>query len=630
MRVHLLILFLLVLVGQCFAQDQGRILAETIKDYAKLQSELDGLLKIKSPDCLPGTISTSLKNYCSIKDMCTKREVRVDDPILYINEKGEKIINENYYFIRDGVRTCLKEKYADVIKERRDELAAKLRTIHLQKIIDANKLLIKLSDKYNQGTKIQKISAEILTISLESAMRNEESEWQKDKGSHDELAKVIAQAEKRTKISLNSEVKKTLIEIHYLKFNATYPEEVARFEDAIIPQTKINDPFYDWSLLKDEKVAGGPARLAFNRAKLTEKSQEAYALFQETQKEMVSYLESKKNESNVDNMDRIISRVKTIRFNPPRLTNTLTTVCESPNAFYSAKTHSFTICPQMLNFPKIALMETIAHEIAHSYDSCNFSGKMYQKKGPLIIEEAPFEVEIKTEPINGNYRNTFDDDPTDLKLKDKIQEKIKYADHPFAKTLSCLQDPASVGAKAIDPADITKKAKASLEALIKLGQNTPENSKARYVNYLITNQKDYFDYFQGCNNIESSSVLRSQLQEAFADKMATEIVARKLQSASKVDAEKSMLEISLGYNNICSNEGQSNAKIREFAAKNGCKNFYENKTNEEKILNGISISDPEFDPHPNSALRIERNLMSHPIIRKALNCPIEKGLKYCE
>ncbi len=610
------------------ASDEDRTIEDVVKDYASLQKSIDQVLKIKMADCKPDPADPNTTR-CSVKDICSMKGIYTDGPILYQNAQGEKILNESYYSDRKMITACFKEQYADDIKAERDDYNTKLGNQHLKVILTLNKKLNELTTKYNQAAKIQKISSEILTISLEAGLKGDASNWDKKNATRADLATVIAQAEKRTKTTLNPDVKKYLLEIQFQKMNPAYEEELKRFEANLIPDYSNKNPFYDWSMLTDEKAAGGKKALDDNRAKLTQKAQDAYAIFQETQQDLLAYFDSKKNETNVDKIERIKERIKTIRFNPPRLTKELKDNCPNANAFYSAEDHSFTICPQMLEFPKMAIVETMAHEISHSYDSCSFSGKMYHTRMPPAVVEAPFEVNLKMQPILGSYSNTFYEDPEEMKIKDRMQDKMLYKDHPFSQTLSCLQDPKSVHAQAMNVADIKQKTKDALDELTRLGQNTPNNGKARQLNFLNDHQ-DFLDYFQGCDYSAAGSVLgKTQLMEAFADKIASEIVGKKLKALSKADAEKALLEISLPYD-VCSNQDEGAAKLHNFAVKEGCSNYFENKTIEEKIVAGLSSVKSTFDPHPEGATRIERNILAQPDIRAALKCPADPGVKYCE
>lgn len=613
-----------------FAQDRERTLNDAVIEYQKLQVQIDRMLKEKRPDC-SSTIgcSDSQKNpVCSVKAICERPELNKDGPLMYKNSAGEILYSDNYFSSRDALNSCLKDKYADEISAKKNEMLQNLGARHLQKIFLANKKLSELTNKYNQGSAIQKISMEVLNMSLQAGLSGEGTDWDKAGTSKDDLHAMIAVAEKKLKLKLIPEIKNQLVEIQYLKKNPTYQAEVDKFDRALVADIIPSDPLYDWSKLTDEESAGGAKAIHQNRDLLMKKTQDAYGLFKETSKDIVDYLESKKTKDNSAMMDRLIERVKTIRFEPPRLTDTLKKHCTYPNAFYSPRTHSLTICPQMLGQPKMALLETLAHEISHSFDSCNFSGEFYKKRGPTLTEEAPFEMDIKMDPSAGNYQVSMGDDVPGA----RVQDKIKYADHPFSKTMSCLQDERSVGAVVLNEKAVMDIADKALVELRQNGQDKPNNPKASYLHFLKDNGKNYFDYFQGCDlsNNGGEALLRSQMQEAFADKMSSEIIARKLSSRSRSEAESGVIEIALSYGDLCGNEGDSLKMVRDFAAKEGCKNFYENKTYEERVLKGVALAAPEFDSHPKTETRVGRNLLAHPLLRKALNCPSDRGVKYCE
>ena len=403
-----------------------------------------------------------------------------------------------------------------------------------------------------------------------------------------------------------------------------------KLEEKLLPDTGIQDPLFNWKLLTDKKAAGGEKFLTENRSSLIDKGQNAYGIFQDTQKEIIDYLNSIKNPSNTEKLDRIITRVNTIRFNTPRLTPTLTSACTFPNAFYDPDSHSVTLCPQMLNYPKMAIMETLAHEIAHSFDSCNFSGEFYKSRGPVVMEEAPFEADLNMIPILGNFKNTTAENLNPMDLKNRIQEKMLFKDNPFSKTLSCLQDSASVEAQAISMEKMKIKVQADLTELTHLGENNINNAKARALNYFNEHEEEYFNYFQGCDASKFGPLGNTQLQESFADKISSEIVARKLKTLNNEDAQKSILEITLSFSHICSNESTGETKLREFAIKEGCPDYRENMNNEERVLSALKILNPNFDKHPEDEKRIERIHLAHPEIRKAINCPLDSEAKYCE
>lgn len=629
MKCFLLVLILLFGPLSLFGEEGERALADAVRDYQNIQSDVEKMLRLKCPDC--EAITPESAKFCSLKEFCQRPELNHDRPVLYKNDKGESVLNEYYYIIRNQVRSCLREKYTDEINLKKDELMTRLKTEHLKKILAANKKLGQLASRYSQGNALSRISSEILTMSVEAGLNQEDFPWEKQGTHRDDLALLITEAENRLKIKLVPEIKKTLVEIQYLKSNPAYGKELEELERTLIPDVVPADPFYDWAKLTDEKAAGSARALQENQKKLKDKSQDAYQLFVETREEMLLYLESKKTRKNADMIERAKEKVKTIRFNPPRLTETLGRVCQSPNAFYSAENHSFTICPQMMNFPRFSLMETIAHEIAHSIDSCNLSKAMMKKKGPSVVEDAPFEIELKTDAPPANY--TLASYGEELKPANVVQNFMKYADHPFSETLSCLKDPRSVGAVSLNQNDIKKQIESAMENLQKNhGSDTGNNAQVRYLSHLKQNAEDFFSYAEGCSleGKGSKNLLRSQMQESFSDKIAAEIVARKLKGKSRQAAEKAILEVTMGYAAPCPNDTDGEKALMKFAEKEGCKNFYSNKSYSERIFTGLAIMDPAFDTHAPTQVRIDRNLLAHPEVRKALSCPLDRGVKYCE
>lgn len=634
MRVLIIFVFLAMSFSmlEAKAASEKRTLTNAVSDYQALKKELDETLKNQtSCSTSPGMAIEQSASLCSIKNYCDSAEIKKDSPNLYQNAAGESIVNRLYYKARKNIEGCLKSKYQNEIALKRDEMTSSLKAQHLKKIMAANQKLITLTAKYGQGANLSRIRNEILTMSLETELNGDEV----TAGSKNDLLQILKTAEKRSKTTLKSDIENTLIEIDYLKKNPLYLAEVVKMEEALIPKDTIKkDLFNDFNLLKSAEAAGGEAALKANRDKYTQKVQAAYDLFLETQKEMLEYLEKQKNETNIESIERAKVRVQNIHFEVPRLTSSLEEECVYPNAYYKPSTHSFHLCPQNLNFPRSTLKETMAHELAHSIDPCNLSGEFFKDTAPEEVEEAPFDIEIKMAGVSPHYKNGLIEDPARAKPESKIQGKMKYSDNPFSKTISCLQDPLSVGAIVVNPDDIKKKTEDSKNILDHLGQNNPNNRAARSLQLISEKGPDYFDYFQGCNNDEQGGVLgRSQIQEAFADKIASEIIAsdfKKLNPSNSEEARKKMLEVIID-SDVCTNQGDSEMKLRAFAIKEKCEGYIETLNDEAKLLDGLkNYVAPAFDHHPDSSVRIERNLMAHPEIRKALNCKEETGVKYCE
>lgn len=632
MRIYLLalhVVFFITKVSVASPVSSDSDLAVAIKKYQTLEKELDLYLKNKIPTCDPTKGSGQERSYCSIKDICSNPDVLSDNPYIYQNASGEKIVNENFYKYRNELRICFKEKYMGEIKQQRDEYARKINTKAIVKKIAANKKLNMLVDKFKEGAKVLKISSEILNISLQAGLNNEWPQKNEKKQTRSDINVLIKKVEKKLKLALNPKVRKALIDLQVLMQDDLYIAMIDQFEESLIPTIENKDPLYNFKLLLDEKAAGGKKTLEENRARLTKKTQEAYGIFEETQKEMVNYLESIKNAKNKDTINRAILRVQTIRFSPPYFTDKLSEHCRHPNAFYESDEHKFTICPQMLDFPKINLIETMAHEMAHSFDTCDMSKAFFKSKLPPTVEGIPpFDIKIETAPISGSYKCIKIEDLGEVNAKNILQDKLSYQENPFLKTINCLQNSKSVGAEVTDLGSLREKAQKKLAELTRLGQNNTANPEARRINFFLEAEREYFKYSQGCSLDPSPYNL--QTDEAFADKIASEIVAGKMKKMNKSDSEKSFLQMVLSFGDICTNEGHSEKKLRDFAINEECPSYFENLDLETKIMKAIDTIVPQFDSHPGSALRAERIYLAHPEIRKALNCPSDQGIMYCE
>lgn len=637
MRVILSLVILSTFWGAVYADSQEGIV-DALKSYQLLLEELQRAQKVPKRDCSTDGQSDGPKNetksYCSIQEFCSDPSINYDSPILYQNSSGRQIENFAYFRSRQSIRACLKEGHKDQLQFIRDKAVDRLKAGHIKKIIAANKKLNKLADRYKQRESLQKVSSAVLELSLLAGLNSGESNWDAKEAPPTLLKNMLTLAEKKAKVKLHPDIKATLIDIQLLKNNPTYLSQMQTIEEALIPEVRSQDPLNNWSLLTDEAQTGGQKALEKNRERLVLKTQAGYELFKDTQAEMIRYFESRKNEMNKENIERIIERVQTMSFTPPRLIEGLEEHCaKGANALYDEEKHSLILCPQLLNYPEMEMIETMAHEMSHSFDSCALSKRMYKLKGPEVVGDAPFEIEIKMKP-QAFYRLESGFQLIEEKKPGLTQDRMSYKDHPFSQTMSCLQDPQSLGAVGIDRTQIQKKVQERLEELERLGQNNSQNKEARYLNFLNNHKEAYFDYHEGCNFSESTDLIgRSQLIEGFADKMASEVVARKMQKLSQSQAQRAMLEIILSYRaggTICTNESKSETLLREFAEKEGCKDYYANYSNEEKMLKGLEILDPKFTTHSDDQKRIERIFLAHPMIRKALNCSEKVGMKYCE
>ncbi len=619
-------LFFIVKLNLSLADDG---LTSAIKDYATLKNEIDRILSAKTVDCSmeenKNQVNCSYKNFC---DILSKNK---DQAVIYSDKSGGTIYNSNLDRDAKILKACLAETLETEIQAKTADIIKAKKLNHIKKISDLNKKLKTLLLKNNENAKLQIINSEIINLSLLFASENRTINWDKKDASTLELEQDISRAEKNTKTKLTLETKKTLIEMHQLIMNPIAQEEEKEIFESLFPDVKNNNIFYNWSLLTDAKKTGSKKKLESNQALYQKKVQEAYNTFKEVKENMISYLENLKNNENKNEINRSIEKLKTIKFNPPTLSHLVTSNCETPNAFYSSQTHSFTLCPQYLENPKIVLIETIAHELAHSFDPCNLSSGLTKKLGPEIIEEAPFDVKIKVDSILGNYSAY----PYDEKLSSKniFQAPMKFSDNPFKSVIQCLQTSESVDAKILDQSELKKKLTKTINEIKENGLDDNKGGPYKYYDFLEKNLDSYLEFKAGCNLKKMGIDMGlSQIQEAFADKIAVDITAKEISKLNKSEAEDKILAIIANYSEACPNLNNVDNKLVELATKYQCPDFFASKSTEQKIIKGLIYLDQEnTDSHANDEKRINRILLAHPEIQKILGCEQKiKGVKYCE
>jgi hypothetical protein len=176
------------------------------------------------------------------------------------------------------------------------------------------------------------------------------------------------------------------------------------------------------------------------------------------------------------------------------------------------------LCPQYLENPKIVLRETIAHELAHSFDPCNLSKGITKKLGPEYVEETPFNIQLKMDNIVGNY-SAYPFDET-IPSKNIFQLPMKFSNNPFQNTIQCLQNPESINAKILDQTELKKKLATTIKEIKENELDDKTGGPFKYYQFLENNLDSYLDFNAGCNLQKMGIDMGlSQIQEAFADKI---------------------------------------------------------------------------------------------------------------
>jgi hypothetical protein len=605
-------------------------LTEALKDYQTVQKMLQSITNPPEKYCEIPLSNSFLKTDCTLQSFCQNSKLNYDQLYLYKNAKGESILNEELLKESKNIFECIKISKSDDLDNLKIELTKTYGSNYLKTLQQENKKLMELTAKYNQGSNISKISSDLLNEQLKLGIGSEDSEIIRKKYSRDEINQLLSDSEKRLKIKLPIDLKKSMIEVQYLLRNPEYKINIDNKISNYFPGLNLSNPMLNWSLIYDSSVAGGVKTNEKNQLIYKAKVQKTFGYFQETKKEMIAYLQSTKTTKNSLMIERAIERIDTITFRPMDFSKSDLESCKTPNAYYTPEHHEFFLCPQYLDYPEMSIKETIAHELTHSIDSCAFSKETIQYKSPRVVEDSPIDIDFNLNQstnklgLNLNY---------DIHEDEKaINSKIPFKDHPFYQTIQCLTYSKSANARQLDKDLFIQKNNELLNFLTSIGQNNIKNLKYKNAKYFHDNAEDYFKYYAGCDfSSENVPEANTQLEEAFADKISAEVVNRMLKNKNGNEAKDAILEIASGYSDSCPNVNAKTNYLNELEKKYNCKSFIDNKTKDERIVIQMQeVGVTKLNTHPSPFLRINNILMAHPEIRKKLNCKEDKGVKYCE
>lgn len=616
--ILLLMLLQLVFIDKAFCQDD---LMEAVSEFNGLQSSINDYLKNEKINCSElGQLIPEINN-CDLKNYCKKYEKELDRPIFYSRD-GEQMINEGFIEANFDLMECYKGTFKDELDVLISDFEKNKKTEYLKTVNQLNNE-IKTYLKNNSATaaKWAQVQAEVLSMRLSDEM--EESEARP-------LKELINLAEKNLRLKLPTTFVSKVLNLDKIANNPSYKREVKIFERSVFKGLEIPSPFYDFSQFLDSDIAGGEAKLIKNQETYQKNAKRVHAEFLKSKKALISYLSNAKNEKNKNEIERAIKRVELIKFSTPNLSSDYMRSCEFPNAFYEPESNTVTICPQYFTYPEINLFEVLSHELSHSIDPCVFSMPMKVKTTSLdIVTDAPFDVKIDHEKLNRSEIELFGFmDPK--KVSD--QGDVKNTAHPFSNLINCLHSSKSINASVPDKDKVKIKLQSVLKEYSTSGRANESNPQYLYLKNALTNFDDFFSRYGQCHIPELG--MFSELEESYADAMANELVVEKILKMPKEDALKEVEKLVIsGLNSdssICP-KGKLRLTMDELATKAGCREYYANKSKAQKIIDGLTISNVHrTDSHPDMDRRINRILFAHPEIRKILNCPKDRSLKYCE
>lgn len=614
------------LAGESYAETHSVL--DALKEFNQLQAELNHLFEKPVITCqinekdLNGARSDF--DRCSLMNYCKKFIGQTDSPNLYQGTDGT-IVNDQFFREQNTWAQCLKITYKDDVAQKVEEFSRAQKAKHLKEVLILNQKLQANLKKNNEFSKMGMINIELINSNLSNELNADETSDEPV-----DLKQRINLAETKLKIKLSPSTIDLLVAIEQKTNDKKYIEESKSFEASLFPSLKPTNLFSNMANFTDVAVAGNTKKLIQNQKIYNQKSSEVYNYFFEAKKDLVEYLMSKRTLFNKNEIDRAVTRVKLIKFKTPSLGEDFVKACENPNAWYSSNNNTMTICPGWLDRPKMFLYETFAHELSHSIDPCNLSAPMKIKSSKADeVEEAPFEVTLKMEELNQS-QVLFGETSNDS-LKSSDQKIMNVKDHPFYKMLSCLQDPKSIGAIVPNVQQIQQQIDSELDFFNKSGRSNSTDTYYSYLKFAKDNLGQFNDQYGLCHFQSSAGV--SQIEEAFADKMASELIAKKLAAMPKEVATREMEKIILGDLNtddaLCP-KGPNIEKMKAHGVEVGCDVYFANKAKAEKMAIALEMSSHfNKDSHPLLINRFDRLIFAHPTLRKILNCS-PNGVKYCE
>lgn len=595
---------------------------EALGDYQNIQKEIDSILKARVPACISliGNTESSIDR-CSVMDYCKVFKDNIDSPNLYKDKDGI-IPNPMYYNDQAVLVSCLKDHYQDDIKDLITEFKKNSESKHLKEVYDLNTALTKQLKTAGEASKYALVNQELINLRLKAAMNPDAEEI--------DLAELIKTAQTNTKTALSKKTIELILKIDQKVNDKSYMAESEKFETNMFPAMKSDSKFANLKNFTEVAFAGNQKALEQNQNLFNQKAQDVYGIFSEVKADYIEYLKSKRGLFNKDEIDRAIQRVGLIKFKTPVLSKELMAACEMPNAWYQADSNSVTVCPGWFDRPKMFLYETFAHELSHSIDSCSLSAPMRIKSTKAdIVEDGPFEVKLTMDKLNQSEVKIFEIDSSGMKPTD--QKLMSLKNNPFNKVLSCLKDDKSIGADVPDRNQIKLSIDNAIEGLRKIGRSNLQDTYFQYLSFAKNNLDQFMSYYGECNMPHQNGL--SQVEEAFADKMASELVAKKIEKMPKAKAKEEMAKLVLGdlnSDNLICPRGNVQKTIKAKGEEIGCESYFANKTNAMKMADALKMSSEyNKDSHPPMSARYDKIIFAHPKIRAALDCKKDGG-KYCE
>lgn len=596
-------------------------LVDSLKAFDDLQIEIRQTMNPNRGECANFMFETNnSNNQCELKNYCEKFKTELNSPFL-VNQTGEQMLNEEFVSANYKLRSCLIGTYKEDIEIALSDFKQQKKIEHLKSVNVLNQKLKKVLAKNNEYNQFAKINREVLSLRLEDSIKGEERS----------MEELLMGAQKKLRLKLSKEAFSLIIKIDAELENPNYGRELKKFERSFFKELVLPNKFYDFENFTDADVAGDENQLIENQKLYQQKANDVHNEFLNAKKAMVNYLSSLRSKNNSAMIDRAIERVSLVKFHTPVLSDELMKACEFPNAWYNPESQRVLFCPQWFNLPKINVFEIMSHELSHAIDPCTFQAPLKISRSKAdIINPGPFDINLNLEKLNQSF--TLIGELGNQDLTERDQKGVTLKENPFDKIISCLQSKKSIVAVVPNKNDLKEKIDKALKKMRESVANYQSNDNYLYLKSASDNLDKYYDRYGLCNLELPGGV--SQIGEAFADQIAAELVANRLENMSKQDALKDLDKLILAglkdSPGLCP-ESTLISNMKELGVKNGCLEYTENQKLAERVYRGITLaSHADTDEHPAMDDRINKILLSQPKIREILNCHKRGGAKYCE
>lgn len=605
----------LILNSTILWADDSQSFKTALLSFDQFERELQKIFSSNASYCQLD--SPTSNKVCSFENMCKDFANNFDLPYLVNNPPDEVIVNEQYFHEQELLSACLKAKYQGDIKKAVENFSQEKKAKHLKEVSEINfKLKLSLAT-HLEFLKYPKIKKEMLKLS-------------NDQNNNLTFGEKLILAQKNAKVNLSKETIALLVKLDEKISDESYLRESEAFEQQLFETPKSKSLFSNLDSFTDEWTAGSQEQLLKNQNIYNQKTKDVYQTFTDAKLKMIELLESKKDGNNDLKIDRMIERIKLTNFRIPVLADDFKQKCAYPNAWFSPSENTVTVCPGWFDRPKLNLFETIAHELSHAIDPCNYNAPFKVKStSAIMVEEGPFEVNLETEELKSSEIKIGQTDNKGLKNSDQKADIL--SNHPFLGAISCLMGADSIGAEAPNLNRI------KVEAAERLKQLMQENPDYEYdpTYPLLKSAANDFDKYSNSYGlcflpIEGGN---SQLEEAFADNLAFDVVALKLKSIPKekrVSEIRKMIMSDMNTEDAVCESGPNITKIKEQRKKMGCFSQDQEEMNRLRLSHDVMLSTHfRMESHPKMKDRINKIYFSNPAILNELGCT-NNGVKHCE